>query len=140
MRYREYAKITSLYMKFFSVFGCQKTILRALHKNEIERICISYFTADSLKGAAPMTMWHHLYDRLAHRVHEPMSLASMPCSLQLLNCEERGQVNNPNAVPLYQARALLEAVQARIATEKSAESLLKFCQVLEDMRKELGEH
>ena len=120
------------------------------HKTESERICLSLFVAVSQEDA-PTAVLRHYYHRLAHGVHDPVSLASKLYSLRLLSQEERDQVISPqNVTPLCRTMTLLGAVEARIAAEKSATPLLAFCQVLEqipglrvvaeDMKKELGEH
>ena len=98
-----------------------------------------------------MAVLRHYYNRLAHGVHEPVSLASMLYSMQLISREERDQVIIPqNVTPLCRTTTLLGAVENRIAAEKSAKPLVAFCQALEkspgvhvlagDMLKALGEH
>ena len=97
-----------------------------------------------------MAVLRRYYNRLAHGVHDPMSLASKLYSMQLLSQEERDQViSSQNVTSLCRTMTLLGTVEAKITAEKSAKPLLAFCQVLEqipelrvvteDIRKELGE-
>lgn len=98
-----------------------------------------------------MTVLRDYYDRLAHGVRDPVSLAGMLFSMRLLSREERDQVITPqNVTPLCRTITLLGAVESRIVAEKSAKPLIAFCQALEkspgvhglagDMLKDLGEH
>ena len=98
-----------------------------------------------------MAVLCHYYDRLAHGVRDPVSLASKLYSMRLLSRKERDQVISPqNVTPLCRTMTLLRAVEARIAAKESAKPLLAFCQALEniprlcvlaeEMKKELGGH
>ena len=98
-----------------------------------------------------MAVLRRYYDRLAHAVRDPMSLASKLFSMRLLSREERDQVITPqNVTPLCRTMTLLGTVESRIAAEESAKPLIAFCQALEknpglcviakDMIKDLGGH
>ena len=77
-------------------------------------------------------MLRDYYDRLAHGMRDPVSLAGMLFSMRLLSREERDQVITlQNVTPLCRTMTILGAVESRIAAEKSAKPLIAFCQAQE---------
>ena len=99
----------------------------------------------------PMAVFRQYYDRLAHGVQDPVSLACKLFSKQLVSREERDQVITPqNATPLCRTTTLLGAVECRIAAEQTSRPLTVFCQALEkspglcvvadEMKKNLGRY
>ena len=155
MRYIECDRIVPVSVRVDSVvwFGqwLANNFVRVLCAQLKVNAFVSLFIAVSQEGADPMAVLRHYYDRLAHGVHDPMSLASKLYSMQLLSREERDQVISPqNVTPLCRAMTLLRSVEARLAAEKSAKPLLAFCRALEkmpglcviaeDIKKELGGH